>query len=70
VVGNAELDQQEVLHGSLSGNSSVDFSGYINLDLCLLGNGLFLLDFQRGLFGYLKRLDEREVLQNGLWISI
>lgn len=70
MVNNAELDEHEVEHGALSGDSPVDFSGEIDLFLSLHGNKLLLLDLGRGLFGDLERNDEFGVLQNGIWVGI
>lgn len=70
MVNNAELDEHEIEHGALGGNSSVDLSGKVDLLLSLDGNELLLLDLGRGLLGDLERLDEGSVLQNGVWIGI
>jgi hypothetical protein len=70
VVNNAELDEHEIEHCALGGNSSVDLSGKVDLLLSLDGHELLLLDLGRGLLGDLERLDEGSVLQNGVWIGI
>ena len=70
MVNNAELDEHEIEHCALGGNSSVDLSGKVDLLLSLDGHELLLLDLGRGLLGDLERLDEGSVLQNGVWIGI
>jgi hypothetical protein len=44
LINDAKLDEQEIEHSSLGGNSSVDFSQQINLDFSFLGNDLLFLD--------------------------
>jgi len=70
VVNNAELDEHKIEHGTLSGDSPIDFSGKIDLFLSLHGNKLLLLDLGRGLFGDLEGFNKCCVLQNGIWVGI
>ena len=70
VVNNAELDEQEIEHSSLSGNSSVDFSQLINLDLSFLCDGLLLLNLCGSLLGDLKGLNKSSVLEDGSGIGV
>jgi len=70
LINNAKLNKQEIEHSSLGGNSSVDFSQQVNLNLGLLGDNLLLLDSDGGFLGGLKLLNESEVLENGSWISV
>jgi hypothetical protein len=43
-VNNPELDEQEVEHGTLSGDRTIRLSRFVNLLFCDLGEFLFLLD--------------------------
>ena len=70
LIDDAKLDEQEIEHSSLGGNSSVDFSQQINLDFSFLGNDLLFLDGLSSFLGSLKLLNKSKVLKNGSWISI
>ena len=70
LINDAKLDEQEIEHSSLGGNSSVDFSQQINLDFSFLGNDLLFLDGLSSFLGSLKLLNKSKVLKNGSWISI
>jgi len=70
VINDAQLDEQEIEHGSLSSNWSVDFSQLVNGYFSFLSDGLLLLDLIRGLLSDLKRLNESSILKNGGWISV
>lgn len=70
VVYDAELNEQEVEHGTLSGYSSVDFTRLGDSLLSLLSNNLLLLDGCGSLLGDFKTLNESKVLKNGGRIGI
>lgn len=70
VVYDAELNEQEVEHSTLSGYSSVDFTRLGNSLLSLLSNNLLLLDGCGSLLGDFKTLNESKVLKNGSRIGI
>lgn len=67
---DAQLNEQEVQHGTFGGDSSVDLSERVDLDLSLSGVLLLLLDIHRSLLGDLERLNQCGVLENGGWISL
>mmetsp|Transcript_20735 Transcript_20735/g.31878 ORF Transcript_20735/g.31878 Transcript_20735/m.31878 type:complete len:312 (-) Transcript_20735:10389-11324(-) len=70
VVHDAELDQQEVQHGTFGSDAAVHFSQGVNHDLSFLGDLLLLLDFGRGLLSHLEGLDQGFVLQDGGGVGI
>lgn len=70
MVSNVKLDKKEVLHGTFSCNSSIDFSSYINLDFSFFSNCLFSLNFHRCLLCYFQRFNQLKVLKNCVRISI
>jgi len=70
VVDDAKLNKQEVEHGTLSSDSSVDLSGEVDLDFSLLCDSLGDLDLVRCLLGDFEGLNKSEVLKNGGWIGI
>ena len=45
VINDTQCDKQEVKHGTLSGNSTIDFTKDVNLDFSVLGNELLSLNF-------------------------
>jgi len=70
VINDAQLDEQEIEHGSLSSNWSVDFSQLVNGYFSFLSDGLLLLDLIRGLLSDLKGLNKSSILENSGWISV
>ena len=70
MINDAQLDEQEIEHGSLSSNWSVDFSQLVNGYFSFLSDGLLLLDLIRGLLSDLKGLNQSSILKNGGWISV
>jgi hypothetical protein len=62
VINNAELNEHEIKHGSLSSDSSVDLSGKIDLLLSLNGNSLLLFNLVGSLLGDLKRFNKSGIL--------
>jgi hypothetical protein len=70
VVYDAELNEQEVEHGTLSSYSSVDFTRLGNSLLSLLSNNLLLLDGCGSLLGDFNSLNESQVLKNGGRIGV
>ena len=64
MVDNAELDQQEVLHGSLSGYSSVTFSKGIDSGLSHSSSCLLLLDLKGSFLGDFKGRNQSGILKN------
>jgi len=69
-VNNVELDKQEIEHGSLCCNRSVDLTRLGNNLPCDLSYFLLLLDFHRSLFGNFKTLDKFEVFEDSGRVSI
>lgn len=65
-----ELDEQEVQHGALSGNDTVNFSELVDFLFLNDSLGLLALNFVRGLLGLFKTFDKRDVLQNRVGIGI
>jgi hypothetical protein len=70
VVDDLELDEQEVKHGSLGSNSSVNLSGFVNLNFSLSGLSLLDLDLSRGLFGGFKRFNQSVVRKNSSLVCV
>lgn len=70
VVYDAELNEQEVEHSTLSSYSSVNFTRLGNSLLSLLSNNLLLLDGCGSLLGNFKSLNESKVLKNGGRIGV
>lgn len=59
-----KLNEQEVKHGTFSGNSSVDLSKGVNVLLSLFGNSYLSGNFVRSFLGLFEGLDEFGVLKN------
>jgi len=70
VVNDLQLDQQEVKHGSFRSNSSVNFSGQVNLNFCLSSLSLLDLDFSGSFLSSFKRLNQSMVGENSSLVSI
>jgi hypothetical protein len=70
MVNDLELDEQEVEHGSLSSDSSVNFSGLINLDFSICSLSLLDLDLSRGLFGGFKRFNQSVIGENSGLVGV
>jgi len=51
VSDNAQLNEQEVEHGTFGSDSSIDLSEGVDLDLSIFGNCLLCLNFHRCLLG-------------------
>jgi len=70
VVNNAKLNEQEVKGGTLTSDTSVNFTEVVNSDFSLLGLNLLALNLGRGGFGHFKRLNERNVGEDGVGVSL
>jgi hypothetical protein len=70
VIDDAESNEQEVEHGTLSSDSSVDLSQDVDLDFSILGNDLLALDFSRSLLGDFERFNQLFVLKDSGWVSV
>lgn len=64
-VDDAKLDLQEVKHGTLSSNASVDLSELVDVGLSLNCDSLLFGNTLGSLFGCFETLDELDVVQNG-----
>lgn len=70
MVDDAKLDKQEVKHGALCSNATVDFTHHVDVFFGLDSLHLLLLDLQRSLLSDFKGLNKSLVLQDSVGVSV
>lgn len=70
MVNHIKRNQQEVKSGTLGSNTSVGFSHEVDILLSLFGLNLLVLNFSGSGFGGLKRLNQGDIGQDGIWVSL
>jgi hypothetical protein len=70
VIHNIQLNQQEVQGGALSSHATVDLSHLVDGLLSFLRFDLLALNLHGGGLGRLERVDQLNVGQDGLWVSV
>lgn len=70
MVNDTELDKQEVKGGTFCCNTSVDFSEQVNRLFSFFSDHLLLLNLSGGGLGHFERLNQRNVCENGVGISL
>ena len=70
MVDDVELDEQEVKHGALRRYASVDFTHNVDGLLGLGGFELLLLDFHGSSLGHFEGLNQGDILQDSIGVSV